>query len=562
MAWPWLIGALLLFRLATAEAAGPAPGGGRRGGLSAAAQALCEKGKAALHAKDYAAARSALEQAYRAAAVPEVLFLLGQVAEADGRLLEAHDLMRRFLIDPARRPDEAAVAEAQRVVKLPRPPSGQIVVLGAPGSLVMVDDRLLGSVPLAQPLLVSPGEHRLSLQLGSRRLDSPVPVQAGRSFEVRFNATSGAVLITLLPAVLWVTEQVGVPDEAQNPLADAAEQAARAANQTLLTAEAALAHAPAPKDCLTSPPCWQDLARKNEVEYVLSLRAVYEVASPPASKPDPAAPPQRNGPAGPTGASTGSSTSSSGGDSAGASGSASGATAGTAAPAAAPPPGSWQLTLSLWHVDIAAPAATSPARCMRCTAEQAAAVLKQTALKLLAEGLHRSHGSFTITSEPAAAQVFVDGKRVGVTPYKQAAWTGTYNIELRQKNFEPAQRTIAVGDDKPEQIAVTLAPAPIPEPAPPPVVPPLPPQRPTWRLATGAGLLGASVAFLGIGGRAANIAGQCVGYNPFGICTQVYDTAGTAAGLLVTGSLMAVAGVVLLALPPKPRQKAAVLQSP
>lgn len=545
MAWPWLIGALLLFRLATAEAAGPAPGGGRRGGgLSAAAQALCEKGKAALHAKDYAAARSALEQAYRAAAVPEVLFLLGQVAEADGRLLEAHDLMRRFLIDPARLPDEAAVAEAQRVVKLPRPPSGQIVVLGAPGSLVMVDDRLLGSVPLAQPLLVSPGEHRLSLQLGSRRLDSPVPVQAGRSFEVRFNTTSGAVLITLLPAVLWVTEQVGVPDEAQNPLADAAEQAARAANQTLLTAEAALAHAPAPKDCLASPPCWQDLARKNEVEYVLSLRAVYEVASPPA------------------GSSTGSSTGSSGGDSAGASGSASGATAGPAAPAAAPPPGSWQLTLSLWHVDIAAPAATSPARCVRCTAEQAAAVLKQTALKLLAEGLHRSHGSFTITSEPAAAQVFVDGKRVGVTPYQQAAWTGTYNIELRQKNFEPAERTIAVGDDKPEQLAVTLVPAPIPEPALPPVVPPLPPQRPTWRLATGAGLLGASVVFLGIGGRAAHIAGQCVDYNTFGICTQVYDTAGTAAGLLVTGSLMAVAGVVLLALPPKPRQKAAVLQSP
>lgn len=544
----------MLLRLASAAAAGPASAPARHG--SGAAAAL-EKGKAALQDRDYGAARSALEQAYRLAAAPEVLFLLGRVAEADGRTLEAHDLMRRFLADPARRPDETAVAEAQRVVKLARPPSGQVVVLGAPGSQVLVDERLRGSVPLAQPLLLSPGEHRIGLQLGNRRLDSPVPVQAGRSFEVRFNAASGAVLITQLPAVLWVTEQVGVPEEAQNPLADAAEQAARAANQTLLAADAALARAPAPSDCLSRIVCQQELARKNEVEYVLNLQATYKI--PTAGKPDAAALPRpvsnvaaaAQSAETPQGAAVikGAAATQDAADAPGA-----GAAPATGAPRPEAPQGSWQMQLSLWHVDIATPAATRPAECLRCTPEQAAAVLKQTALELLGAGLHRGHGRFAITSEPPSVQVRIDGKDAGMTPYAQAAWTGTYNVELRRPGFEPAQRSIEVGEDKSEQLTVTLIPlvgletAPVAVDATKSVLPPL--RRPAWRLGTGAGLLGVGILFIGIGGAAANIVGQCAAYSDFGVCTEVFDTAGTAGGLLTTGSLMTVAGIVLLALPP------------
>jgi hypothetical protein len=76
---------------------------------------LIEIGKAALQAQDLAGARKALEQAYRTAALPETLFLLGRLAEAEGHILAAQDLMRRFLSDPAHVPDEATLAEAQRM---------------------------------------------------------------------------------------------------------------------------------------------------------------------------------------------------------------------------------------------------------------------------------------------------------------------------------------------------------------------------------------------------------------------------------------------------------------
>lgn len=520
--------------LLAATPAGAGPGLERHGGgQSSATRALLDKGRAALDAKDVSGARRALEQAYRLAAIPEVLFLLGRVAEAEGRTLEAHDLMRRFLIDPARLPDEAAVTAAQQVVKGTRPASGQLVVLGAPGSLVSVDDRLLGSVPLTQPLLVAPGEHRLSLQLGGRRLESPVLIQAGRSFEVRFTKASGAVLITLLPAVLWVTEQVGVPEEAQNPLADAAEQAARSANQTLLTAEAALAQAPELKDCLQTVECRQKLARKNEVDYVLGLKAQYKLAAPAVGKPDPIRPPNAEPAAPPVGKPD--------------------PTRPPSPEPAAPAAGSWQLALSLWHVDLATPAATATAVCERCSAEQAAAALKPAAAKLLAEGLRRGHGSLAVTAEPAAAQLLIDGAVVGATPFKQAVWAGSYALELRRPDCTAEKRSVEVGDGQQAEVAVTLLPLGGPAPAPVPVAA-LPvvrkPRRPLWRLATGGVLLGGGIVLLGVGGRAANLVGQCASYSPFGICTDVYDTAAPAGGLLVTGALAVVAGVVLLALPP------------
>src|SRR5689334_21174433 len=47
--------------------------------------------------------RAALEQEYQVRADPTLLFKLGQVALAEGRMLDAQDFMRRFLADPQSR---------------------------------------------------------------------------------------------------------------------------------------------------------------------------------------------------------------------------------------------------------------------------------------------------------------------------------------------------------------------------------------------------------------------------------------------------------------------------
>ena len=106
-------------------------GGARDAKAAAEAERLVAEGQAALGAKDLAGARRALEQSLRVAASPEALFLLGQLAVAEGRLGFAHDLMRRFLHEQSGEPEGPQQKEAQKVLAQPAGPLGEVAVLGA-----------------------------------------------------------------------------------------------------------------------------------------------------------------------------------------------------------------------------------------------------------------------------------------------------------------------------------------------------------------------------------------------------------------------------------------------
>ncbi|HNN92024.1 MAG TPA: hypothetical protein PKI03_07140, partial [Pseudomonadota bacterium] len=148
---------------------------GGKGRSSGQADRLRAQGVAALQANDPGAAGRALSQAYAASPSPQGLFLLGRLAQAEGRTLDAHDLMRRFLADPdldrdsdsatsppagaATAPPSPAPAtpnpapstppgpapaatgvaadikEAERILALPRPPAGTLNILGERGTL-------------------------------------------------------------------------------------------------------------------------------------------------------------------------------------------------------------------------------------------------------------------------------------------------------------------------------------------------------------------------------------------------------------------------------------------
>jgi hypothetical protein len=75
--------------------------------------------------------------------------------------------------------------------------------------------------------------------------------------------------------------------------------------------------------------------------------------------------------------------------------------------------------------------------------------------------------------------------------------------------------------------------------------------RPGWRIGLGIALLGASSVPLGIGGRALYLDGACSD-TPMGMqtrCTSLVDTKGLGGGLLAAGVLLAIGGVVTLAIP-------------
>ena len=151
--------------VAVAQGAGvPGPSGPRTSGLTRGERVLLERGVAALAAHDLPTAGRLLTDVYRQSLRSEVLYHLARLAAAEARPLAAYDLMRRYLADPSREPDEAATRAAEEVVSQPPPPSGSVLLSSDPGALVLLDNRVVATLPLLLPLLVEPGPHTVKLE--------------------------------------------------------------------------------------------------------------------------------------------------------------------------------------------------------------------------------------------------------------------------------------------------------------------------------------------------------------------------------------------------------------
>ncbi len=489
---------------------------GRDGEVRKLDPAFLDRVNAAVASRDFAGATRQLGDAYRKNPDPELLYHLGRVAAADSKLVEAHDLLRRYLADAGRGQENTANAEdAQGLLRRPRPAAGEVALLADPGALVVLDERPVGVLPLPQPLLLTAGLHNLSLEYKSRKLASPVQAVAGRLLEMRFNTASAAVVFTLRPALLVVPlgAATTLAETLQRAFAEQFESAAGSERLAVMPIDVALAASPKLKDCLTQSDCQRQLARENKAEYVLQ----YELKSRDAAAQN-----------------------------------------------------SWQIELSLYHATIAAPASTASKSCAPCTLEQAASSLRESIVQLLAEGTHRGRGSIELLSEPSAAEVRDNrGLVLGKTPLTLAVWQGSHEFSLALPGFQPERRRVEVSEPRRVPVSVSLqSDAPEPAPAaltPPPVVaapPPAPPAptgrepRPTWRIVTGSVAMALGVGLIGFGLSGVLLEDQCVRPSATlgGACRQVYNSAPTGGPIMLGGIGLTIAGVVLVAIP-GPRRK-------
>ena len=498
----------------------------RLGGLSPKVQAQVAQGQAALSEKRFGEAQQAFTNAYRQSPRASMLLSLARVAVGEGRALDSIDLYRRYLADPTREPDEAASKEAAQAVLAEPPEAGSVNVQGDNGMLVTVDGLLRGSVPLAQPVLLSPGKHTVTMELGGSKREQVLTVQHGRLLELRINQRAGSVLISKLPALLSLSDWGKVPVEAQQPLRGAQEKGARQQTMALMPVAAALANLPTAKDCLETAPCQQLLLKKNELEYALRSQVEYQSS--------PSAPP--------------------------------GAQA-ASAPSSLPAPaiGSYRMTLSLLYAELPEPASQQQRTCEACTPEQAGALYLTALGQLLKDGLTRKHGILTLSSEPPGAQVYLGQVLLGITPLAKPMWAGQYDLTLKRPGYEVVDRSLSVDAETPAE-AVTLRE--IAE----PVVPKtivyrtVREPRPRWRLVSGGVSLGAGALLLSIGLPLLGLHGKC--YNPLTIngvmqtaaglddslnstplCAQLWNTGAVGGFISVLGLAGVTSGTIMLSLP-------------
>ena len=81
----------------------------------------------------------------------------------------------------------------------------------------------------------------------------------------------------------------------------------------------------------------------------------------------------------------------------------------------------------------------------------------------------RQTGLLEVSSQPLGAEVLVDGRRLGVTPYRRAASVGEHEIVVHKTGYQDYQNTVDVGPGRGSALDAVLKPDNPPPPPPAPV---------------------------------------------------------------------------------------------
>lgn len=167
---------------------------------SAQARVEFRAGMAAFEAHEYHQAIAAFERAAALTPSADLWFNIARSYEELNEFEPAAEYYRRYLRDRVDPPDRARVeeriasleerAEAARVAARQTPTTGTIRVdVDVPGATVSIDDREVGTSPVALPLTYPQGEHIVEV-----RMDGRIPFRA----RVRVDAGSNVVAVANL----------------------------------------------------------------------------------------------------------------------------------------------------------------------------------------------------------------------------------------------------------------------------------------------------------------------------------------------------------------------------
>lgn len=339
-----------------------------------------------------------LEEAYRLRGDVETLYLLGHLAQIERRSVESYDLFRRYA-----REKEGPVGDEHpdvaRVLAEPLPPAGEVLILGEKGSLVLVDERLVGTLPLSAPLMLAAGKHQVVLELAARRKQQDLDIHSGSSWLLRSTVDSEDVAASPAPVMVFLPHYRGLDADAVRQLEQAAEQAAHGSGHILKRRDMATAAAPQLANCLDSLLCQEELGRRNQAEYVLLLHAEHSGLGQQSD---------------------------------------------------------WRLHLSVIDVAVGDRAATDTPRCTSCTVSKVAGTIGQTVSHLLEQAAARPRGNLQITSVPSRAEVFVGDRKLGITPLNRPAWAGRLPLEVRSPGLPPYQGEVLVEPDRSVSLSIDL----------------------------------------------------------------------------------------------------------
>lgn len=160
---------------------------------------------------DYALALLEFERAHSLVPGYRVLYNIGQVNIQLGRYARATQKLRQFLAEGG---DEIAPDRRASVLAdlnmLEGRTANLLVSVDPPGTEIVLDNDVIATAPMLEPLLVDAGEHRLTLRkVGYIEQTRPIAL-AGRD-QLHFELTLTLAPVTRAEKTL-VVERIGLPD--------------------------------------------------------------------------------------------------------------------------------------------------------------------------------------------------------------------------------------------------------------------------------------------------------------------------------------------------------------
>jgi len=359
---------------------------------------LIKAAQAALDQNSLSLCYQLLEESYRLRADGETLYLLGHLAHLERRSVEAVDIFRRYVAEhDGPLPEDRS--DVTRALAEPLPPTGEALILGEKGSLVLVDERLVGTLPLSSPLLMSAGKHQVVLELAARRKQQDLDIHAGSSWLLRSGVESEDLSLLPAPVIVWLPHYRGLGSEAIRQLEQAVEQATHDSGHILKRRDAALFVAPQLAGCLSSLLCQEELGRRNQAEYVLLLHSEHSGLGAQSD---------------------------------------------------------WRLNLSLIDVAVGDRAAGADPLCASCTVGKAATAAGTAMAHMLEQAVQRPRGTLQIASVPSRAEVFIGDRKLGITPLNRPTWAGRVPIEVRSPGLPPYQGEILIEPERTVSLQIQL----------------------------------------------------------------------------------------------------------
>lgn len=372
---------------------------GLPGAASAAAPmdaaALRQEGQQALTAGDLATAQERIAASFKLEPAPETLCWLGQIAQAQGESMRAADLYRRYL-------DAAAAAQPGcdrdpllRHIAEQTERGSEITVLGSSGALVFLDTRLVGSLPLNLPLLMSPGAHTIELQGATAAAPVPFTVKAKRHLVITFGKSFPvikevpAALLLPLPAGLAPPLSAAVRQAVQKGLAEEDKAALISPD----AAGAALRRTRALASCLDEEECLAALVAAVNARYAIRVHLELSPGADPGG--------------------------------------------GSAA---------YRLAVQLFDGPSGEWTPTAAGSCDSCSLAQAMEKLRDQTSQLMQQALNQARGKLVLTTQPPGASVMVNGRRRGTTPFEREAAVGTYQVSLAKSGYATTTDSVGIED--------------------------------------------------------------------------------------------------------------------